>query len=215
MRAHPGQVSLGLGPAAHFPRRARAASPRLRVSSEPRPPKKAPAPPRPTGLRNQPGRVPPRSARQRPGRRSRTRGAGSGSGRCGDLAFPAPSRAPESHQKLRQDPTPRPRGPAPRRLGYLHLDPRGAGPGWPAQPPGTAEVARSGPCAPTSRERARAPRAYGSSSPLNLPGTRRRPCPKHQPARQGEERGVQGPLESWASSARSALWSAGAGSTCW
>lgn len=68
---------------------------------------------------------------------------------------PTSSRAPELHSKLRHNPTPRSRGPAPCHIGYLRSNPRGAEPGRaasqrrPRHRRSCGESLRARPCAPT------------------------------------------------------------------
>lgn len=147
-----------------------------------------------------------------PGRRPKDR-AGAGEARGPSLSpSSTASRAQEFHaEKLRQDPTPRPRGPALRRLGYLRSDPPGARPAGPLAPQAVPHAASGGPGAhppvgpgtPTFRGPAQAGPGAGAS--LDPPETWGPPPPPPQGARarrRGERSGAARPLESWGSSSR-------------
>lgn len=141
-----------------------------------------------------------------------------GWGRCGNPAYPHPHpSARVTRQKLHHDPTPRLRGPAPRRGGYLSSDPWGAEPGLSCEPHPPAP--RSPSCLPLGVGRSickpgPVPRRSGcparsgpeARASLNLPRTWGPPPPPAKAARawfSRERSGAARPLESWGSSAHS------------
>lgn len=158
-------------------------------------------------------------------------------GCCGDPAFPVPAPPAESARVTRRETSPRshaaparpsPRGPAPRRLGYLRSDPRGGGRAAGGAPPTAgralplrrARVATAGgrgsSCGRTPRpDVPRAPgQGPGPRSTCRDPGAAAAPSPKSaSPALRGEELGAETPrkLGEFRPLARTAL----ASSTCW